>query len=71
MLKKIFVTFEFKILICEPSVANLAPNALLQKIGLKIVTKVITPAGGILREHEANRYEITKEFYEKRASNGF
>ncbi len=67
MLKKMFVTFDFKILICEPCVSNLAPNAFLQKMGLKIISKVITPAGGILREHEANRYEITKEFYEKRA----
>lgn len=63
---KVFDVFDVKIIICEPSATNPAPNALLQKLGLKVVAQVVTPADGILIEHLANRYEITRDFFESK-----
>lgn len=65
ILENIFQTFEVKVLICEPCVTNLAPNAFLEKMGFRPVAQVLTPAGGVLREHLANRYEIKKEFFDE------
>lgn len=65
MMKKIFETYEVKILICEPCVTNLAPNGLLQKMGLKVTAQLNKPAEGILRQYTANHYQITKEFFRR------
>jgi RimJ/RimL family protein N-acetyltransferase len=64
MIEKVFETFDAKVLICEPSATNLAPNAFLQKMGLKVIAQVTNPAEGILREHLANRYEITNDIFQ-------
>lgn len=61
-LRHVFNLFELKTLIAEPSVGNIAPNKLLQKLGLKIVDTYEIPASGILLPRTANRYEITREF---------
>ena len=61
-LKKAFATFELKILICEPSTTNVAINAFLQKIGLKLKATYKVPASGILLPRTANRYEIEPSF---------
>lgn len=64
MLPKVFETFKIEVLLCQPCETNLGPNAFLQKLGLKVLATFTVPAEGILREHQANRYEITRAFYE-------
>jgi [ribosomal protein S5]-alanine N-acetyltransferase len=65
ILERIFELFELRLIVCEPTTTNLPVNAFLQKLGLEIKSTYVTPAGGILRERTANRYEITHEFFEK------
>lgn len=60
-----FKIFDLKMIFCEPSVGNPAPNALLQKLGLKIVATYETPPSGILVARQANRYEIERDWFYK------
>jgi RimJ/RimL family protein N-acetyltransferase len=64
VLKKAFEVFELKILVCEPTSTNLPPNAFLQKMGVPMIRSYPTAAEGILRARIANRYEITREYFE-------
>lgn len=65
IIKKVFETFDVKLLIFEPNAVNVAPNALLQKMGLKVIATYKTPAEGILLERTANRYEMTRDWFNK------
>lgn len=60
-----FENLKIEKLICEPSALNLAPNKTLKKIGFKFVMKHTTIPGPLNFEQEVNRWELTKENYEK------
>ena len=60
-----FEKLEIKKLICEPYALNSAPNKTLEKIGFEFVKKYKTIPGSLNFEQEVNRWELTKEKYEK------
>jgi len=60
-----FERLEVKKLICEPYALNLAPNKTLGKVGFEFIKKYTTIPGSLNFEQEVNRWELTKEKYEK------
>lgn len=60
-----FEKLKIEKLICEPYALNPAPNKTLQKVGFKFVKKYKTIPGSLNYEQEVNRWELTKESYEK------
>ena len=52
-------------LICEPYALNPAPNKTLEKVGFKFIKKHTTIPGSLNFEQEVNRWELTKEDFEK------
>jgi len=53
--------FSLKIIVCEPSSENPAPNRLLQKLGFTIARTYRATPSDINHEHQVNRYEIKPE----------
>ena len=60
-----FEKLEIKKLICEPYSLNPAPNKTLKKVGFEFIKKHRTIPGSLNFEQEVNRWELTKENYEK------
>jgi len=60
-----FDKLQLKKIICEPYALNIAPNKTLKKIGFKFIKKYRTIPGSLNFEQEVNRWELTKENYEK------
>jgi len=60
-----FERLKIEKLICEPYALNPAPNKTLEKVGFEFVKKYITIPGSLNFEQEVNRWELTKENYEK------
>ena len=60
-----FENLKLKKLICEPHALNPAPNKTLAKIGFEFIKKYKTIPGSLNYEQEVNRWELTKEKYEK------
>jgi RimJ/RimL family protein N-acetyltransferase len=60
-----FRNLNLKKLICEPYALNPAPNKTLEKTGFDFVRKYRTIPGSINFEQEVNRWELTKDKYEK------
>ncbi len=60
-----FENLEIKKLICEPYAFNPAPNKTLKKVGFEFIKKYRTIPGSLNFEQEVNRWELTKENYEK------
>lgn len=52
-------------LICEPYALNQAPNKTLKKVGFDFLKRYRTIPGSLNFEQEVNRWELTKEKYEK------
>jgi [ribosomal protein S5]-alanine N-acetyltransferase len=59
-----FENLNLKVLYCEPSALNPAPNKTLQKVGFDFEMKHITTPGSINFEQEVNRWKLTKAQYE-------
>jgi RimJ/RimL family protein N-acetyltransferase len=64
-----FEKLEIKKLICEPYSLNPAPNKTLKKVGFEFIKKHRTIPGKLNFEQEVNRWELTKENYEKITNN--
>ncbi len=60
-----FEKLKIKKLICEPYALNPAANRTLEKIGFEFIKKYITIPGSLNFVQEVNRWELTKENYEK------
>ena len=60
-----FENLKIEKLICEPYALNPAPNKTLEKVGFEFVKKYKTIPGSLNYEQEVNRWELTKENYEK------
>jgi len=60
-----FKKLKLKKLVCEPYALNPAPNKTLEKVGFDFVKRYKTIPGTINFEQEVNRWELTKENYEK------
>ncbi len=60
-----FENFELKKLICEPYTLNPAPNRVLEKVGFKFIKEYETVPGWINFHQSVNRYEMTKERFDK------
>lgn len=60
-----FKNLKLKTLICEPYALNLAPNKTLEKVGFEFIKRYITVPGSLNFEQEVNRWELTKENFEK------
>jgi len=64
-MKLFFENLNLKKLICEPYALNPAPNKFLPKLGYTFIKKYETIPGSINFQQEVNRYEITKETFQK------
>jgi ribosomal-protein-alanine N-acetyltransferase len=60
-LREFFRRFELRMIACEPSSRNPAPNRLLQRLGFAVARTYRTVPSDINVEHEVNRYEITRD----------
>jgi len=60
-----FEKLKIKKLICEPYALNLAPNKTLKNVGFKFIKKYTTIPGSLNFQQEVNRWELTKDNYEK------
>ena len=60
-----FEDLKLKKLICEPYALNPAPNKTLEKVGFKFIEKYKTIPGSLNFEQDVNRWELTKEDFEK------
>lgn len=60
-----FKYLRLKKLICEPYAFNPAPNKTLEKVGFEFVKRYRTIPGSLNFEQEVNRWELTKENFEK------
>jgi RimJ/RimL family protein N-acetyltransferase len=60
-----FKNLKLDTLICEPYALNPAPNKTLEKVGFDFVKRYRTTPGYLNFEQEVNRWELTKEKYEK------
>lgn len=56
-----FERYDLRVVACEPSAANPAPNAALPKLGFRHVRRYRTVATSMSGEIEVNRYEISRE----------
>lgn len=65
-LEEYFRRFELRLIVCEPSAQNPAPNRLLQKLGFTVARTYVTHPSEVSVEHEVNRYEITPAQLEPR-----
>ena len=60
-----FSKLKIKKLICEPYALNPSPNRTLRKIGFKLMKNYRTIPGPSNFEQEVNRWELTKNDFEK------
>lgn len=60
-----FKNLKLNTLICEPYALNPAPNKTLEKVGFDFVKRYRTIPGYLNFEQEVNRWELSKEKYEK------
>ena len=66
-----FENFELEKLICEPFSENSAPNRTLKKIGFEFIKAYETIPGSINFSQIVNRYEMTKEQFQKIRNEAF
>jgi hypothetical protein len=59
-LREFFRRFDLRMIACEPSSRNPGPNRLLRRLGFTVARTYRTVPSDINREHEVNRYEITR-----------
>lgn len=60
-----FEKLNLKILYCEPSALNPAPNKTLKKTGFEFVKEYITTPGFLNFEQKVNLWELTYEKFKK------
>ena len=60
-----FQNLKLQTLFCEPYALKPAPNKTLEKVGFRFVKEYITTPGSINFEQLVNRWELTKEEFEK------
>ncbi len=60
-----FESLKIKKLICEPYALNPAPNETLRKVGFEFLKRHRTIPGSLNFEQEVNRWELSREKYEK------
>lgn len=60
-----FEKLQLKKLVCEPYALNPAPNKTLNKVGFEFVKRYKTIPGTLNFEQEVNRWELTKEKFER------
>ncbi|MGK0385731.1 MAG: ribosomal-protein-alanine N-acetyltransferase [Patiriisocius sp.] len=61
-----FKNIAIKKLICEPYALNAAPNRTLASVGFNFIKKYSTIPGASNFEQEVNRWELTKDNFEKK-----
>ncbi len=61
-----FEKLKIEKLICEPYALNPAPNKILKKVGFEFIKKYRTIPGSLNFEQEVNRWELSKNTYEKK-----
>jgi len=63
-----FEKLKIEKLICEPYALNPAPNKTLKNVGFQFIKKHRTIPGSLNFEQEVNRWELTKDNYEKKSA---
>jgi RimJ/RimL family protein N-acetyltransferase len=59
-------TFHFKKMLAEPNANNTSPNKTLESLGFRFLEQIVTVPGMNKLEQPINRWEITREEFEKK-----